>query len=295
MEAEMTVGGSSHLLRDVHDTLARLSEPHRKQLNVVLGAFRSLRGDRRAHVGYVTVPVTTGKRFYDVLSKEGVFTREALAEKCGPAYLYENVIVPNVAESIQFVDKLCLTEDRLFIAPSVFDAKPLQWTDDAYMALWYRVIGEMAGKHNVMDGWAYSYGGVREVLFSFTLQFRIVKMSNIGKAIDEFKFENFLPGMTHKELISELEKMWAIRVYDSKQQEITLPMALRECVRVITELHEQGFPVESLFNAAWNMILIPPFSPLLGDPKMCIYQDTGYSEARNDLYALQKKIKGAKA
>lgn len=287
MQTRTAIGGTSSLLRDVHDTVARLSDPHRKQLNVVLGAFRSLRGDRRAHIGYVTVPVTTGKRFYEVLTKEGVLTREALAGKCGPAYLYENVIVPNVAESIQFVDKLCLSEDGLFIAPSVFDAKPLEWTDDAYMALWYRVIGEMAGKHNVMDGWGYSYGGIREVLFSLMLQYRIVRKSNLEKAIDEFKFENFLPGMTHEALISELEKMWAIRIYDSQQREIRLPAALAECVRVITELNGQGFPVQNLVDAAVRMMLIPFFAPSLYEPYPLTDE---YFEARNDLEVFRRRI-----
>lgn len=287
MDAEMTIGGSSYLLRDVHDTLARLSDAHRTQVNVVLGAFRSFRGDRRAHIGYVTVPVTTGKRYYEVLSKEGVFTREALAEKCGPSYLYENVIVPNVVDSIQFVDKLGLTENRLFIAPSVFDAKALQWSDDAYMALWYRVIGEMAGKHNVMDGWGYSYGGVREVIFSLMLQFRIVRMSNLAKAVDEFGIQNFLPGMNHEEKCTELEKMWTIRIYDSEQQEIRLPTALKECVRVITELHERGFPVENLLSAAVKMMQLPFFAPSFYEPYPL---EDEYFDARNDLDVLRKKI-----
>ena len=289
-----TIGGPSFFLKNVHDTGASLSDQHRKELSVVLSAFRSLRGDKRAHIGYVTVPVTTGKRFYDVLTREGVLTREELAVKRGSAFMYEEIIKPNIDESVRLVDQLGLEEARIFIAPSVFEAKAFGWTDDAYMALWYRVIGEMAGIHKLADGWAYSYGGLREVFFSLLLQYRIIRRFTLKAAIDEYSLENFLPGMEPMEIQAEVEKMWAIRIYD-KDGEVTLPAALTECTRVIAELHARGFSVNNLFPVAWNMMQIPSFSPLLGDPNMRIHDDPGYRQAQKDLYMLCKKVLGYEA
>lgn len=286
------IGGSPHMVRDVHDTYAKLSDPHRTQVNVVLSAFRAFRGDRRAHVGYVTVPVTTGKRFYDVLTREGVLTREELAQKRGGAFMYEEIIKPNIDESIRLVDQLGLEEDRLFIAPSVFEAKALQWTDDAYMALWYRVIGEMAGKHVLVDGWGYSYGGVREVLFSLMLQFRAIRMSNLKDGIEHFGLQNFFPNMTHDQVVEELQRMWAIRIYENGR-EVRLPDALAECTRVIAELHARGFDVENLLGVALRMKKIPFFVPAFYEPYPWV-DVPAYREAARDLDALAAKIESGK-
>jgi len=290
-QPETGIGGPNFLLRNVRDTLGSLSDPHRTQLNVVLSAFRSLRGDRRAHIGYATVPVTTGKRLYDVLLREGVLTREELVAKRGSAFVYEQVIRPNIDDSIAFVDHLGLEESRIYIAPSVFEAKPFGWTDDAYMSLWYRVIGEMTGKHQLMDGWAYSYGGVREVFFSLLLQWRMIRKYTLKEAIGEYKLENFLPDMVHQDLVSELEKMWAIRIYD-KSGEVTLPQILAECARVVAELHAHGFEVGNLFNFAQNMGRMPAFSPLLYTTS--VFDDPLYKEVRRDLELLRESIANSK-
>lgn len=289
-----TIGGHSFLLRDVHDTSAKLSDQHRKELSVILSGFRSIRGDRRAHIDYVTLPISTGKRFYDVLTREGVYTLEELVVKRGSAFVYEEIIRQNIEEGIAYVDALTREDSRLQIAPAVFEAKALGWSDHVYMSLWYRVIAEFAGRHKVAPYWSYTFGGVREMFFSFLLQFRCVRRYNLVPAIDEYGLENFLPGMADDEVMTELEKMWAIRIYD-KVGEVTLPAALTECTRTIAELHARGFPVEHFFDLSWKMMQIPFFSPLLGDSKMCVYEDPGYMEARTDLYRLRERIASGKA
>jgi len=188
------------------DSYARLTEDELANLGIVLGAYRSFRGNRRAHIGYVSMPITSGRRLCDVLCEEGVRTVEELTAKCGKGALWERVMQPNINEGIAFTDGLGKREDLLFIAPSVFEAKKWRWTQDAYMSLWYRVIAEMAGRHVVMDGWEYSNGGVDEVLFSLYLRWRIFRATTLQIGIDHFGLKNFLPGMSH-------EERWALSIF----------------------------------------------------------------------------------
>jgi hypothetical protein len=162
-------------LRDVNVAYDRLTEDEFANLGIVFGAYRSFRGRRRAHIAYVSMPITTGERYYDVFGAYGVRTKEELNQAVGPNALRELVVKPNIEEGIVFVDKLGRSEDLLFTAPSVFEAEKWRWSEDAYMSLWYRVIGEMAGSHVVMDGWQYSTGGVKEVVFSMLLKRRVIR------------------------------------------------------------------------------------------------------------------------
>jgi len=250
------------MLDMVNQSYEKLTEQELTNLGVVLGSYRSFRGNRRAHIAYVGMPITTGKRFYEVLTREGVKTKEELITKCGPASLFELVIKPNIDEGIVFADELGRREDLLFIAPSVFEAKKWRWTDDAYMALWYRVIGEMAGRHIVMDGWEYSYGGLREVFFSMLLQWRIIRSFNLEVANQEFGL-NLQPNQFYPSASDEIQAMWKMRIFDANGNEIRLDQALNKAVKAIQDLQERGFECDNLFNITWKLMQIPFFSPFL--------------------------------
>ncbi|MDO8504892.1 MAG: hypothetical protein Q7S36_03525 [Candidatus Liptonbacteria bacterium] len=249
------------LLREVKASYDRLTEEELANLGIVLGAYRSFRGNRRKHIAYVSMPITSGKRLYDVLSEEGVRTAAELAAKCGKDALWERVLRPNVAEGVAFADKLGKRENLLFISPSVFEAKKWRWTEDAYMSLWYRVIGEMAGRHVVMDDWEYSNGGVDEVLFSLMLHWRILRMSNCEENGRHFGLKNFLSGVPQEEKLRELQEMWKIRIFDAKRKEIRLDAALRKCVDAIYCLRERELPYDTLLRKAHKMMLVPWFTP----------------------------------
>jgi len=253
-------------LKEVTGSYDRLTEDELANLGIVLGAYRSFRGNRRKHISYVSMPITSGKRFYDVLFEEGVRTVDELTAKCGKTALWERVIQPNIAEGIAFADSLGKREDLLFIAPSVFEAKRWRWTQDTYMSLWYRVIGEMAGRHDLMDGWEYSNGGVDEVLFSLYLRWRIFRMSNLQDGIGMFGLKNFLPGMSMQEQQRELQAMWEMRIYDASGNEIRLDSALKKCVDVVYTLRERGLPFDAFLARANQMMLMPFFTPAFYEP-----------------------------
>lgn len=272
------------MLSDVNATYNRLTENELTNLNVVLGAYRSFRGNRRDHIAYVGMPITTGKRYFDVLTEAGVKTREEFVERFGKEALWKQIVKPNIDEGIAFADELGRRENILFIAPSVFEAKPWRWTDDAYMSLWYRVIGELAGQHRVPKYWEYTFGGVREVMFSMFMRWRIIRPTTEQVAIQEFGLKNFEPTTPYRDKIQEYEAMWKMRVIDHEGQEIHLDRALALVVSAITDLKRRGFPIEDFVSAARKMKAIWAFTPSFYKPYE-IFTPT-YNEACEELKSL---------
>ncbi|MBI2596462.1 hypothetical protein HYW46_07075 [Candidatus Daviesbacteria bacterium] len=279
-----------NLLDSINAEYDRLTENELTNLGVVLGAYRSFRGDRRSHIAYVGMPITTGKRYYDVLSEHGVKSREELTEKVGQKALWEEVIQPNINEGISFADSLGKQRDMLFIAPSVFEAKQWRWTDDAYMSLWYRVLGEMAGTHWVMDGWEYSTGGLREVMFSMIMQWGVIRSFNKDTAVKAFGLKNFHSGLTKEEESLEFMEMRKMRVYDSAGIDIRIDGALSKSVDAIYDLKQRNFPYQDLLGPANSIMQTPFMSPyLMADEK---YSPVGfgtqkYREAKDRLKNLK--------
>lgn len=250
------------LLDGVTGEYTKLTEDELANLNIVLGAYRSFRGDRRAHVAYVGMPITTGKRYYEVLSEHGAKNQEELAAKLGRTAVWDLIIKPNIAEGIAFADALGRQKSLIFIAPSVFEAKRWRWTQDAYMSLWYRVIGELAGAHFVMDGWEYSTGGMKEVLFSMFMRWAIIRPYTKDIAVETFGLRNFHPGMTPQEEREEFEAMRKIRVYDAAGGEIPIDVALAKSIKAIYDLKDRGFPYQDLLEPAWRLMQTPILSPM---------------------------------
>jgi|GEM_PF-1753895 len=265
MDAATGTVPASEPAHDVVASYDRLTEDELGNLGIVLGAYRSFRGDRRGHIAYVSMPITSGKRFYDALAAEGVVSAKELAEKRGKDALYELVIKPNIAEGVALADRLGeARKDLLFIAPSVFEAKRWRWSQDAYMSLWYRVIGELAGKHYLMDGWEYSTGGLQEVLFSMLMRWRVIRSYNVREAAREFMFKDFHPGMDDRALFEEVKKMWEIRVHEADGAEVRLDQALAKAVAAIRDLQARGFDASGLIGPAWRLSMIPWRSPYFG-------------------------------
>ena len=196
---------------------------------------------------------------------------------------------PNINEGIALADKLGKQEDLLFISPSVFEAKRWRWTQEAYMSLWYRVIGEMAGKLVVANGWEYSNGGVDEVLFALYLRWRILRMSTFEQGVSLFDLKNFLPNMSSEEIMCELEAMWKMRVFDADGNEIRLDYILSKCADAIYYLRDRGLPYNTLLNKAYQIMLTPFFTPNFYEPDCegdSIVSSKYYQDARQRIKAL---------
>ncbi len=253
-------------------------------LGIVLSAYRSFRG-RRSHVAYVSMPITTGKRYYDVLASEGVGSASELREKHGPDALKRLVIEPNIREGTALADRLGLTTNLICIAPSVFDASSWNWTQKTYMSLWYNVIAEMAGSHYVMDGWEYSIGGAREVMFTMLWQWRYIRSYNREQAIRNFGLEKLFEGLDHQAMRALVEDLYNLRVYDSAGQIVTIVQAFTKLLAAIADLQARGFQCKELLGIANTLQAIPVLSPYWKDgPSIFLTEE--YLQGRETLKRL---------
>lgn len=242
---------------DVAGSYNRMTDDERVAMNVVLGAYRSFRGDRRRLLAYVSMPITSGKRLYEVLAANGVTSIQTLGEKLGKDALYELVIKPNIEEGVALADRLGFErKDRLFIAPSVFEAKKWRWSQDAYMSLWYRVIGELAGAHYLMDGWEYSTGGVKEALFTFRMQWSMLPFKS-DKAMAELDMKDFFIGKTPDERRAEMSAMRQVQLYAADGQPIFIDNAYALIVKAIEDLRDRGMPYGDLVEPTAILRSVP--------------------------------------
>lgn len=250
---------------DVVQSHCNLNEEEKGNLGVVLGAYRSFRGNRRANITYVGMPITTGLRYYDVLEQHGVKDAAGLAQVAGKSALYDLVIKPNVEEGIALADRLgARNGQRLFIAPSVFEAKRWRWSQDAYMSLWYRVIGEMAGTHTVSNGWEYTTGGAKEALFTMMLRWRYIRPFNLRAAANAFELTDFFSDLSEADKMRELEAMRTVTLHADDDAEILLPQAVVMMANAIDNLQRRGFACEDLIDVALRMKKLPLLSPFCG-------------------------------
>ena len=191
----------------------RLIEKELVEQGIVLSAYKSFRGARRPHIAYVSLPVTTGQRYFETLRHEGVFTATEFEKKVGTGSFYELVIKPNIKEGVALADKLGHKKNLLFIAPSIFDARKWNWSQDTYMSLWYAVIGELAGAHYLQSGWEYSLGSVKEIFFSNLMRWGIIRPFTKQFAIDAFGLSYLQTGLTRDEEWREFEAMRNIKIF----------------------------------------------------------------------------------
>src|SRR3989344_536981 len=179
-------------------------------INIVLSAYRSIRGER---VIYASVPVTTGQRYYDVLDRYSVKTLDELLAKNKDA-LKKEIIAPNISEGIVFADELAKKLNRTVIAPSVFEAKKQRWSQNEYMFLWYRFIEERIKAIGLMKDSKYSNGSAKEVVRAIEMQFGFVNPVN--------GMENVSADVGKYELFAQ---MCQIRVFDHEIKEVRIESA----------------------------------------------------------------------
>ena len=235
-------------------------------VKTVLGAYRSFRGPRRDLIGYISMPITSGRRLNNLLVKNNVRYLVQLAEKCGNEMIYEEVIKPNIKTGVAFVDERGAIDHLLYIAPSVFEAKKWRWSQDAYMALWYQVIAEMAGRHILMDGWQYSTGCVHETYFSLLLQQGAIKSKDLAAAKHCFEMElissdayNKLDNINFPKIEEQLREISKITIHDEDNQTLTTADVLIKLSNVIYELVEFQLPYKDLLGPALGIICLPDF------------------------------------
>ena len=270
----------------VEPSFERMNDEERANFQTVMGAYRSFRGNRRKMISYVSMPITSGKRCFDVLEEQGVKTNKELIAKCGPDSVWQLIIQPNIAEGVALADHLGAKRNLLFIAPSVFEAKKWRWSQDAYMSLWYHVMAEMAGSHFLMDGWEYSIGGAKEVMFSIFMQFMVIRGHNLPQAKRLLGLTH-LDGLDSGEIMDELQAMQEIRIYDAKGKKLKIAAIIKKLLGAIKDLRNRSLPYEDLLDPTQSIMQAPFFSPHPSDQWFANPKEREeYFKAREDFYAI---------
>lgn len=165
-------------LKTERENLLTLDDEHRTQVAVVDSAYRSV----LAHGGkaYYSTPITSGKLLYDVCLKKGITTPQGLADfKTRKTEFYEEVILPNIEGSIGSAKSVATKYPGAVIAPALFEASKMRWSQEAYMALWLEIIDRDVTDMYVSEGAAYSNGAVMEMTHAMLMQLDLSYRDNI--------------------------------------------------------------------------------------------------------------------
>lgn len=154
------------LLADIVSELSQTNEDTWKSIVMTLKAYRSIRGK----VGYRSMSITTGKRYYDVFKKYGVYNIEDLIA-IDKDILKNEIIIPNIEEGVLAADKLSQKYDIVVISPGVFEAITHRWSQEEYMFLWYQVLMEIINENFFAEDWGWTNGGAKEYVRCIQMQF----------------------------------------------------------------------------------------------------------------------------
>ena len=135
--------------------------PSERQANIeiVSSAYASMFAEK----AYLTMPVTTGKRYYDTLDRYGVKTIDELERK-RPGALHGEIIEPNIEEGKALASLIQKDNNLAIVVPGVFEARRQKWSQEEYMVLWLRLITSSVLAVYLSDGWEYSNGGAMEYI-----------------------------------------------------------------------------------------------------------------------------------
>ena len=121
---------------------------------------------------YVSVPITTGKRFLDWRQGPGA----GLAPSDG-RYRSEHrrqVVDPNRAQVAPVIRLLRERLGRVVIDPTTLDDVP-GWAQADYHAFWTQVIERYAATVVFLDGWEFSSGCTQEFLAAYRAGARLLR------------------------------------------------------------------------------------------------------------------------
>lgn len=197
---------------------------HRLQVEFAIGAFGCVTADE---IYYISTPISSGKRLYEYMKKKG-FATPAEARKDREAF-YQNVIAPNIQESLAWAKIWDAKTSGVIIAPADFEKcrslKDVKWTQDDFMGMWLSLINDKVTHMVMQDGWAYSDGASEEYLQAICMQTGRRGRNNIS-------------------------------VMDTDGKEIKLNEGILTLSAAFKDLHEQGLRPEGLAKTLARLLLL---------------------------------------
>ncbi|MFH1780548.1 MAG: hypothetical protein ABH841_00860 [Candidatus Nealsonbacteria bacterium] len=199
-----------------------------EQTAVVHNVMRVLRAIRNSrNFAYVSVPVTTGKFFYELTLRCPSMPKQDQLR---------TAIDHNYLAGWAFVEDLKKRKDCPILYPSDLIPVHQQWEQIHFQALWLSIIGEKCTEVHMGDGWEFSNGGSEE--FTHVMQLRL------GLPKDrELLFFN-----TKEDEKKERERMRSIKIYDHKGVPLSVDDGIKAIEGSLFWLRSRNFKAERLKN-----------------------------------------------
>ena len=156
-----------------------LTDEHKLQAQFALAAFATIKAK---NVGYVSIPITSGRRLYDYIEEKGFHSvEEARADH---AAFFRNVMTPNFQDGIRVSNDWASRLDGAIVAPVEFEKhlrshSQIDWGQDDFMGMWIPLIKEKITQMIMINGWEYSNGSGEEYLQAALMQMGRGDRSNI--------------------------------------------------------------------------------------------------------------------
>jgi hypothetical protein len=199
--------------------------PQRAVVHNAMRVLRSIDGLRK--LGYISVPITTGREFYELCLSHPNVPKPALLEKA---------ISRNFTVGRTFADELEKVRAYPLIFPANFEPAHQEWEQPHFQALWLEIIAEMCTSLHLGRGWNLSNGCVEEYVHVMQLRLGIPQHNHLF-------FVN-----TRRNELEERERMRNIKVYEGFAQLMELPIerGLQIIATSISWLDRNGFPSERM-------------------------------------------------
>ena len=248
----------------------RLEKSENKDnVNIVIGAYRSILHP----IAYMSLPITSGKRCYEVLDKHKVKSMDELIKK-DKDLLYGEIIKPNIEEGLVLAERLAEKSVLPVVAPSIFEAKKQRWGQNDYMFMWFRVIEEKARKMYMKNGWEYSNGGSEEFVRAMEMQFGFINPSN--------GMEHFPKGTDLERVYKELRQ---IKVFNEDEGELRLHDGFKMIKKAVLDLKERGFSSPTLCESLEKLATINAY---FEDPMtVCVFDREAFDRIP---YEVEKSV-----
>lgn len=273
---------------DEKDLLERIPQEKRESVSIVLSAYRSM----LSPIAYVSMAITSGRRYYDVLEAKGVKSLDELAKQ-DPDAIYRDIIQPNIAYGVDLAKTISQKTSLPVIAPAIFEAKKQRWREEEYMFMWYRMLEEKAQEIYMMEGWQYSNGCSQEFVRAMEMKHGFVNSRNgmdFYPGYESFKKELDKQGIypwedghncegrrrrwlrTFRNLeakcgLKEAEaRMRKIKVYDASGKELGLDTGSFMVADAVKDLKSRGFECGSLLASFQKLYSIGSYFMDFGTP-----------------------------
>lgn len=131
---------------------------------------------------YLSSEITTGKRFYDLLRRHRVRSKDELKDRLGSEFrwIWQEHTAENLAQGRAFFERMHTQGYRDLVNPGPFFAPG--WEQEHYLYLWEWVIVHKCCEARFNSGWNYSNGCTLE--YAISLRKSIPRLHPDGRALE---------------------------------------------------------------------------------------------------------------